>query len=1355
MMIVKRVSKAARWTSLVLGLSVTLLMGLPAQAFHFPWDQGHDTTDWDDPNDPGPCEGPNCDPCTSTGSPVYIPTGHFIWSDTDVAMPGRPGLSLTRTYNSHDPRDGAFGNGWSSGCEFGLFKNIASVADSNGTAVDQTEYLLRFPNGKRYTFVEQDDGSIASPAGRFEQASANSDGSFSLTDRGGYQMIFNANGSISQRVDPYGIRLNYDYDSNGQLNRLSDNNGRFIALSYNASGRVVAVTDHTGRNWLYSYDSNGNLVSVTNPLGGVRRYEYSAYTPIGDNHTYYQLTRIVDESGVEVTVVTYNGERVQSYTVGANRFTYSFNTTTNTVTKTDSLNSRWTYVYDDEGLPIRVTDPLGNTEQYEHDANGQVARYVDQTGAVWLATYDDLGRKTSQTNPLGEARTWSYNGDNPQPTRTVSPSGRVTTVAYNAAGFPTQITDPEGASSFLSWDSAGNPTATRDALGNTTSVSTNSLGLPAVITDALGQVSRFTYDARGNIASMENPNGDAIGYEYDALNRPVRTTDQVGRVTEYVYDAIGRLLTLTDPAGNITRYTYDNFGRLQTRTDAVDRVFQYGYRTDNLLSQVIRPDNTVTTYSYDAAKRKTLANIAGASTTYSYTPRHELASAVNDTGTVTLRYDAAGRIIEETVNGQTVTSAYNSDGERIQMGVLGLNVDYSRNANGLVTQMATPLGDYTLGYDELGRRTQLTMPNGSQVDYGYSVLSQVNSIDHSGAYNANYNYSYTTDSLVSDWVGDGADWSFQYDPSGELTQAVNGGVSYDYNSDQAGNLLGDGRNYDAANRLLEGNTYTFSYDPRGNLTEKRHKTTGARVSYQWNTRNQLVRVERYVNGTATTPDSAVDYSYGPLERRWTRIENGQVERYVYDGDDRVATLDGADNSVMQVVFGPDIDEPLGMSSNQGERFFHADYLGSIVALTDDTNVTSRYSYDPYGATVNSNGSDPNPFRYTAREYEADDLYYYRARYYDPTVQRFLSEDPIGFTGGDLNLYRYVGNNPINYTDPSGKIVWFAVAWAAIEIGLAVYDAYDTASTIFDPCASGWEKALAGGLFIGGALLPGGGYSKIDDAARYVDDAARRVDDIARRAPCGCFTAGTDVLTDEGLKPIETVEVGDQLLSKDEESGELAWNPVSRRYQFNERELYQLDVARADGTQSNLTVTDDHPFWVKDQGWVASAKLQAGMQLQDRQGQWHEVIGWSALEHRGTTFNFEVADDHTFFVGEEGFWVHNGGPCDIKTYQTYTKANPTTGDVYTGRTSGTGTPEQNIARRDQGHHMNEQGYGPATLDQSSTNKDVIRGREQQVIDHHGGAQSQGGTSGNAINGVSPTNPRRQQYLDAAAQEFGAP
>ncbi|KXJ04924.1 hypothetical protein AC249_AIPGENE7801, partial [Exaiptasia diaphana] len=106
----------------------------------------------------------------------------------------------------------------------------------------------------------------------------------------------------------------------------------------------------------------------------------------------------------------------------------------------------------------------------------------------------------------------------------------------------------------------------------------------------------------------------------------------------------------------------------------------------------------------------------------------------------------------------------------------------------------------------------------------------------------------------------------------------------------------------------------------------------------------------------------------------------------------------------------------------------------------------------------------------------------------------------------------------------------------------------------------------------------------------------------------------------------------------------------------------------------------------------------------------------------------------------------------RTYQTYTKTNPATGQVYSGRTSGYSSPAVNVAKRDASHPLNKEGFNPAVLDRSSLNPGAIRGREQLLIEANGGARSMGGTSANKINGIGPRNPRAQEYLDAARREF---
>ena len=297
----RRIGQPPCWAVLLFTALVLASFTPPVHAYHYPWDQGHDTTNTEDNDDPpGPCEGEQCDPCDSTGSPIYVPTGHFIWSDTDVTLAGRPSLSLRRTYNSHDPRDGMFGNGWSSSCEPSLYKTLHEGKDEQGNATAQVLYQLLLPNGKRYTYEEQDDGTVQSPATRYDTLEPQPDGTVTLTARSGAHRVFAASGEILSRVDRNGNATHYRYDPSSRLTRLEDDNGRYLDFTYNASGRVSEVEDHTQRRWFYDYDTNGNLVAVTDPMNGVRTYEYSEFTNAGDNEVYYQLTRVEDASGVTI-----------------------------------------------------------------------------------------------------------------------------------------------------------------------------------------------------------------------------------------------------------------------------------------------------------------------------------------------------------------------------------------------------------------------------------------------------------------------------------------------------------------------------------------------------------------------------------------------------------------------------------------------------------------------------------------------------------------------------------------------------------------------------------------------------------------------------------------------------------------------------------------------------------------------------------------------------------------------------------------------------------------------------------------------------------------------------------------------
>ena len=199
------------------------------------------------------------------------------------------------------------------------------------------------------------------------------------------------------------------------------------------------------------------------------------------------------------------------------------------------------------------------------------------------------------------------------------------------------------------------------------------------------------------------------------------------------------------------------------------------------------------------------------------------------------------------------------------------------------------------------------------------------------------------------------------------------------------------------------------------------------------------------------------------------------------------------------------------------------------------------------------------------------------------------------------------------------------------------------------------------------------------------------------------------------------------------------------------EILKLTFAETDET---VELTPVHRLFSEERGWVQARLLTVGERLRSGSGGVTVASISEAIPNR-RVYNLEVGREHSFMVLRSQIWAHNTDYVSGagKTFQTYTKGNPTTGEVYSGRASGTGTPEQNLARRDAGHHMTDQGFGPAQLDKSSGNKAAIRGREQQLIEANGGAKSGGGTSGNAINGISPSNPKGAGYIKAANKEFG--
>ncbi|WP_341023884.1 RHS repeat-associated core domain-containing protein [Brevundimonas diminuta] len=848
-------------------------------------------------------------------------------------------------------------------------------------------------------------------------------------------------GRVTSVKDALNRTTTYQYDGLSRLQRVTQPGGGYATLTYDARGNVTqvlhapkpgagltnittsavypttctnvatcnqptATTDALGKTTNYTYDAtHGGVLTITGPApatGAARPQTRIAYAP--QTAWYKNASGVLAAAPSAVTLpvstsICITGstcagtpnEVKTSIVYGAAGVANNLLPTTVTTGAGDGfLSATTTMTYTPNGDVASVNGPLAGT------ADTTTYRYDNARQLVGV-----IGPDPDGTGPLlRRADRYTYN-----------PRGQVTLAEAGTVAGTTDANWTAFASLqkvATTYDAFGRLTHQRQQSGSTTH------GLVQTSYDAAGRVDCAT--TRMNPATFSSPPASACAtgttgsfgpdrimkYGYDAASQPTSTISGLGvdPITERTaYSPNGKPVSLTDGKGNVSTLTYDGFDRLLrlnypnptgTGTSGTDYEAYTYDAGGNVLSYRNRGDHTFS-FGYDALGRQILITGGGVpNRSFTYDNLNRMTSAAIAGGASTARvWDALGRLTSETQNplGKTVSYQYDLAGRRTRLTWPdGFFVNYDYNTAGDLTALRENGAAWTLAawnHDNLGQPTAMTRANGVGTTWSYDAVGRLSQLKHDlpGA---------ADDQILT----------YTYNPAGQILTRAMSNSAYAYTpASGAINYSNNGRN-----QVTSVGGSAVAYDTRQNIT-----SAPAMGTYAYDNLNQMTSAT--VGGTATT------FVYDPARRL---IQMGAT-RLLHDGARPIAEYNAAGAILRRYVPGLEMDETITAyegSSLTDRRWLLADERLSVTAYTNGAGgVLARNTYDEYGQPGPSNAG---LFQYTGQMWLPQArAYHYKARVYAPQLGRFMQADPIGY-GDGMNVYAYVGGDPITYLDGEGE-----------------------------------------------------------------------------------------------------------------------------------------------------------------------------------------------------------------------------------------------------------------------------------------------------------------------------------------------
>jgi len=928
-----------------------------------------------------------------------------------------------------------------------------------------------------------------------------------ITDRFGDAVTINRDGlsgkaSSIRSEDGYLTRLTIETngtleDQNNHLTQVIYDDGSNYTFTYlGTKALLTSKTDPNDNVFLHQFELDGRTKQTSDGEGGIWNFfstrsgastaQYGYTT--AETNTYQTLRTIEDNGDVNKVTTLFDGTVLTSFDQADDlKQTQEACSVTTVIDKVIDSKTK-------EPIPsqVTITQPSGlqSITQLTKEYGEEGADFTQQTLTV------DLNGKTSTV----------FTDTTTGITTTTSANSRTTTLNYDPDTLLLQSSQTPGLFST---------TYTYDTRGRQKTITTGS------------RTTTFTYSpvSKGDVTLITADDGKITQFEYDVLGRVKTIIYPDTHRTENIYDNNGNLTTLVIPSTANHSTTYNTVNKVKTETTPKDGVItevtQYDYDKEKNLTQITLPSSKIITNTYTNGLLDFTTTPEGV-VDYGYTCNAKVSSITEGAESINYGYDgslleditytgALNKTINQAYNnyfnlasltyaGQTTTFGYDNDGLLTNINTGNAYTITRSGQNGLPTALNNSVLQQARSYNNYGEATTVNTTINSQSTYNYTLtyndlgkISAKQETLDTGTVN-NYIYSYDDRRRLNTVTKNGTIIeNYIYDENGNRTSQTN----------TARGIINQSASYNLGDQLISNGATTYDYDEDGYLKEK--VTTGGTTTYQYSSQGRLLEV--------IAPTKTITYKHNAIGNRVEKKVDGVIaEKYLWLDKTTLLAIYDKDDVLVQRYQYTDGNTPNSFTQAGQTYYIVTDHLGSPRVITDSSGaIIKKLDYDSFGNIISDSApAFTIPFGFAGGLYDIDTgLVRFGFRDYDADVGRWTARDPIGFAGGDTNLYGYVLSDPVNFIDQTGEspILVVGGATAVAFIAGGAISAANGGSFFEGGASAAAGVIVAGAIAIAsansGIAIVAGTVVSIISNALFSADAAYDVLDPNANVPKSC------------------------------------------------------------------------------------------------------------------------------------------------------------------------------------------------------------------------------------------------------------